>query len=506
MKLKRLQFFISFSSASLFASAFQSTPFIPSTLKTSSSAQLSTSGTVSQTSSNAPTTIFLTTSKTWEKRFEELVYFYQDNGHCYVPRNCGALGNWVQKQRHSYKLYTSSDHSAPTLASYSSTPPPLSGEQVQLLDSIGFIWNVHEYRHQCNLDDLKEFYIRHSHIDVPSSLEGEYRSLYKWLCRQKEEYRKYLIGNKTKLTKLRREALENLGFHVGMFDVTNTSSKESKRVSWEGRYTQLLQFKEDHGHCNVPTTNEKYRKLSSWVQHQRAEKKKKIKGEKSRLSDEKEALLQSAGFIWSSKEWNWRSRLNDLRIYKELHGHCSVPTKDDGLGAWVMTQRLQYGKKALSKDRIEALNELGFIWNMHGLAWEDKFNELRNVQSGEKSASASLNAWIATQRAEKRYKYLGLQNHLTDERERKLDELGFDWNANELREKNRQITWSRNFERLKQDMKEPSSSQVRIKSGSDGFAIWVRDQKRYLKAYENGIDSPMTQERRDLLVSIGMYS
>jgi hypothetical protein len=501
MKLPR-QLLLPLLSKSIFASAFLPSSFRPFIIKTS--IQFSSTETITPRSSSA-STIFLTTSRAWETRFEELVYFYQEHGHCNVPRNSGALGNWVQKQRHSYKLHTSSDHSTPSITSYSSPPPPLTDQQVELLDSIGFIWDVHEFKYQNNLDDLKEFYIRHSHIDVPSSIDGEYRTLYKWLCRQKDEYKKYLHGETTKLTTPRRQALESLGFHVGMFDVTKNAKKESKRVSWDGRYRQLLQFKEDHGHCDVPTTIEKYKRLSSWVQHQRAERRKKLNGKKSRLSEEKEALLNDAGFIWSSKEWNWQLRLKDLKMYKELHGHCIVPTKDGGsLGAWVMTQRLQYGKNALSQDRVDALNELGFVWNMHGLAWDDKFNELRNALENSQEISAPLNSWIATQRAEKRYKEDGLQNHLTDERERKLDEIGFDWNANESRQKARKITWARNYEKLRKCIEETGSTKLHLSGQSDGFNIWVRDQRRYLKAYENGLNSPMTKERRDLLVSIGL--
>ena len=463
--------------------------------------------------SSSPT-ISLRTSKRWENRFEELVFFYSQHGHCNVPRNSGPLGNWVQKQRLSYKLYnaiasesaSTSTDLKPTKISYSSPPNPLGEEQVQLLDSIGFIWDVHEYKYQCNLNELKEFFIRNSHIDVPSSLDGEYRSLYKWLCRQKEEYRKYLYGEDSKLSYRRREALETLGFHIGMFDVC-ASTQVTKRISWEGRYEQLLKFRKDHGgQCNVPGNEEKFNQLSSWIQHQRAEKRKKDAGKKSRLSDEKESLLENVGFIWSTKEWKWSLRLEELRKYKEAHGHCNVPTKEAELGGWVMTQRLQYGNEKISKERIEKLNELGFIWNMHSLAWDEKYNELRDhLEEEGRYASTSLMAWIATQRAEKRYKDLGLQNHLTDDRERKLKEIGFDWNVNECREQQRQINWARNFEKLQAHFEENGSAKFRIKSGNDdSFYVWVRDQRRYLKAFENGLDSPMTKERRDLLVSIGL--
>lgn len=459
-----------------------------------------------------PDTIHLTTSKTWEKRFEELVYFYQENGHCNVARNDGTLGNWVQKQRLSYKLYCldEAEHPISNRISYSSPPLPLSKEQVQLLDEIGFIWDVHEYKYQCNLDELKEFYVRHCHVDVPSSIDGEYRKLYKWLRLQREEYKKYLNGEQTKLTDHRRISLENLGFDIRMFDVEvfGPTDYESKRVSWEGRYDQLVQFKANYGHCNVPTNDEDHKKLSGWVQHQRAEKKKKGCGKVSKLTEKKEQLLEEAGFIWSIKEWNWWQRWEDLKQYKLHHGHCNVPTREGELGGWVMTQRLTFSKISLSKDRKDALDQLGFIYDMHELFWEEKYNELRRHLLDEKLSSqitpmtAPLNSWIATQRAEKRYKKLGLESHLADEREKKLDEIGFEWDANGVREMNRHTTWMKNFNRLKEQIEDTGSSKVVATEDGNGFSIWVRDQRHYLKGFEHGEEVPMTQERRDLLFSI----
>ena len=192
------------------AKAFQ--PPVPFPLYTTVKNKLSlrvqreSSTVVPQSSLEITRTIYLRTSKSWEKRFEELIFFLQENGHCNVPRNYGSLGNWVQKQRLSYKVYLANKSRNGNImkVGYNSPPPPLSKEQVELLDSVGFIWDVHDYKYQCNLNALKEFHSKHFHIDVPSSLDGDFRPLYKWLCRQKEEYKKYLHGKASKLTSDRR--------------------------------------------------------------------------------------------------------------------------------------------------------------------------------------------------------------------------------------------------------------------------------------------------------------
>jgi hypothetical protein len=116
--------------------------------------------------------------------------------------------------------------------------------------------------------------------------------------------------------------------------------------------------------------------------------------------------------------------------------------------------------------------------------------------------TAPLNSWIATQIAEKRYKKLGLESHMADEREKKLDEIGFEWDANGVREMNRHTTWMKNFNRLKEQIEDTGSSKVVATEDGNGFSIWVRDQRHYLKGFEHGEEVPMTQERRDLLFSI----
>ena len=38
---------------------------------------------------------FKKVTKSWEERFEDLVQFRSENGHCNVPRGFGSLGEWV---------------------------------------------------------------------------------------------------------------------------------------------------------------------------------------------------------------------------------------------------------------------------------------------------------------------------------------------------------------------------------------------------------------------------
>jgi hypothetical protein len=479
-------------------------------------------------------------SKTWFRRYEELKLFQKEHGHCSVSRKETSLGNWVQKQRSAYKLYllkieseerTETSHPNTSTSSFSSGcrgQSPLKEEQVQLLEEIGFIWNFHEWKYQLNLQNLQSFYKNHGHIHVPNTPEGEHEELYKWLCRRKEEYKKYLSGNdnESNLTNEKRNDLEELGFHIGMFMTGDTNAdgqpqmraiRTFTRTSWDGRFQQLLEFKKEHGHCTVPTNDKTFMKLSGWVQHQRAEKKKKEKGFKSRLTDEREQRLDEIGFVWSIQDRVWNQRLNELREFKSQHGHVRVHTKNGKLGNWVMIQRLQYGfkskgeKSTLSDKRMEALNELGFEWNLHEISWEEKFDEFKKFKENKINSNVKvapyLYSWIVAQRAEKRYKQQGLHSHLTAEREAKLDQIDFDWRVEENRNKQREDLWNKNFEKLKEYKNEHGSCRVPVRKHNtreeNSFSHWVRDQRRYYKSFVKGTDSPMNEHRQKLLESIG---
>lgn len=288
------------------------------------------------------------------------------------------------------------------------------------------------------------------------------------------------------------------------------------RTSWDGQFQELLEFKTKHNHCTVPANDEKYTKLYGWIQHQKAEKKKKAAGKTSRLTDERERRLDEIGFVWSIQDNIWNQRLNELRAFKSKYGHVRVPTKDGKkLGTWVMIQRLQYQKNALTSERIEALEEVGFEWDIHEVSWEEKYNRLKVFMSnGDETTSdprrnldPTLKSWIAAQRAEKRYKQRYLQSHLTDEREAKLDQIGFDWKVDDDRNERRSANWLHNFEMLKEYKNKHDTCRVPVRKGcmkdEKSFAHWVRDQRRYYKAFVKGLDAPMTKERRNLLESIG---
>ena len=39
----------------------------------------------------------------WEQRYQELIDFEREHGHCKVPARAGSLGKWVSAQRQAHK-------------------------------------------------------------------------------------------------------------------------------------------------------------------------------------------------------------------------------------------------------------------------------------------------------------------------------------------------------------------------------------------------------------------
>ena len=74
---------------------------------------------------------------------------------------------------------------------------------------------------------------------------------------------------------------------------------------WNEKYDLLVEYKQEHGHCNVPRNDITYgQKLGLWVKDQRAS------CNKGTLINYRLVRLNEIGFNWSaSLAWRWRCRI-----------------------------------------------------------------------------------------------------------------------------------------------------------------------------------------------------
>jgi hypothetical protein len=83
--------------------------------------------------------------------------------------------------------------------------------------------------------------------------------------------------------------------------------------------------------------------------------------------------LDQVGFVWDSHAAVWSERLEELKEFKNVFGHANVPSRWENnhqLAIWVKRQRRQMknrmeGKKhCMTDERIAALDQVGFVWDM----------------------------------------------------------------------------------------------------------------------------------------------
>ena len=164
------------------------------------------------------------------------------------------------------------------------------------------------------------------------------------------------------------EHIEFIAPTVLLEQLVNTIQLESlDRLvpSWEKMFAELVDYKEIHGHCNVP---QQHGTLGYWCSNLRQFRK------KNKLSSEKIARLDAISFSWNTIDAVWDKMLTQLVAYKEIHGHCNVPQNSGPLGHWCTNQR--HKKDRLSPGRIARLEAEGFSWDLDAAAWEQKFVEL----------------------------------------------------------------------------------------------------------------------------------
>jgi len=139
----------------------------------------------------------------------------------------------------------------------------------------------------------------------------------------------------------------------------NQQLRADQFEQWKDRYNELLNYKSEHGDCNVPYHYPENPRLSQWVKRQRHQRKLKIQGKYSNLSDDRQTLLEVVGFVWDSRSSNWEQRFEDLRAFKADHGHVKVSARNPkyrSLATWLKRQR-QTARKVYSGDESTGMTQ-----------------------------------------------------------------------------------------------------------------------------------------------------
>ena len=209
------------------------------------------------------------------------------------------------------------------------------------------------------------------------------------------------------------------------------SNIEEKLIdSWEGMYLKLKEF-----YINNPNKELNYKEnthLYYWLVNQKTKMKKDI------LDDIKINLLNQLDINFADINSKWDKSYDLLLEYLDNNDNCfpikNSIYKNKKIGIWCHDLRVDYRRGDLSNEKIQKLNNIGFIWNpirgkkdkwdfMYSLLldYKKEFGNI-NVAFGFRYKSKNLGLWLSNQRRDYRV------NEIIKERVDKLNYLGINWN------------------------------------------------------------------------------
>jgi len=221
--------------------------------------------------------------------------------------------------------------------------------------------------------------------------------------------------------------------------VTSRSKKDEK---WMAMMEELKTYKQEHGTCIVPRGYAPNPRLASWVAEQRKQFKLMKDGKQSSITPERILMLDNLGFAWNAQEAAWGKHMSDLKSFLEEHGHCHVPlnhSKYPKLGLWVKEQRRHYTlmkqkkQSHMTEARVRELTALGFCWDTHETTFSERLRELSEYKQRfghclvptNYSENPKLGTWCHHQRRQYRKWKEGKSCHITEDRIKALERIGF---------------------------------------------------------------------------------
>jgi hypothetical protein len=259
----------------------------------------------------------------WDDFFALLMRFAKREGHARVPSDHiearKKLGKWVENMRSRKHL--------------------LEPEQVTLLNSVGFVWNVKEAQWEDCLEALRSYARLHGNLRVPDDLFVDGVRLSSWIKTQRHQYN-----------------LERLGHErIRKLKTVPCWTWKPREDQWDEFFDELRAFVKHEGHVRFASGTA----LGKWLERER------LLYRRGKLSDEHQRRLESIrGFAWDPRDARWDHAYQLLKrwIMAKSHPAPSVPARVSyrgfPLGDWVATQRALHRRGKLRLDRVKRLESL----------------------------------------------------------------------------------------------------------------------------------------------------
>ncbi|KAG7337432.1 helicase domain protein [Nitzschia inconspicua] len=149
--------------------------------------------------------------------------------------------------------------------------------------------------------ELKEYADKHGNCNVPQRCE-ENAALGRFVKINRQYWNRNHQGRKTCLTPEREARLDAIGFVWSMKD----SQKKQRSYDWDQQLRSLKDYKKKKGHCDVPENDQKFQKLSRWVEYVRTLGQLDTESAKRRngayLTKKQKMELDGLGFDWKCEK------------------------------------------------------------------------------------------------------------------------------------------------------------------------------------------------------------
>lgn len=425
--------------------------------------------------------------ESWFGRYGQLIAYKHEHGSCDMPARWDEdqkLATWVVNQRVLQR------------------DGVLEPEKVELLNQLAFKWNPHASKWLTSYLALLEYRKQFGNCRVPQDWK-ENQKLAKWVSTQRVQYAR------GKISRERIARLEKIGFDWDL-----------GKATWDERFAELCAFKERFKHTRVKVKWPENPLLGAWVVEQRYNRR------RNKLREDYFQRLDSIGFEWDGRvaakpklkvpadpDKGWREIFERFKAHAAANGVDVVTVVDEDtkkINRWMLYQRQAKNRGELSASRINALNEIGFVWQVNARrtgsravlptpaeapitrTWEEMFSELVDFfklhghcnVSDDWTAQPELARWVVQQRRAKK------QNHLTPEQVSRMEEIGFAWNTHDG-------DWDAMFAKLVEHMRPMHNGKPRDAVVSDELRRWMLTQRQFKKRGE------LDPEREKRLTNIG---
>jgi hypothetical protein len=240
----------------------------------------------------------------WSERVGQLRDYLKDHGHTIVPKRYPGLGNWVNKQRQSYRRKT------------------LTKIQIDILDELDFCWdasNLTLQRQRKDTSDGDDAVIWWKHFDQLKdqlSRSGVHKvallpqstSASQWIDKQRQQFFPDSDHNSTTTGPVYQERFQALQRLDPDWNMTR------RQLVWEMRYQELLAYQQEHGDLNVPISYNKNKQLANWVSNQRKQFNRMQKGKPSTLTEARLRRLEAIHFVWNRWDDAFAKRVNEAMM------------------------------------------------------------------------------------------------------------------------------------------------------------------------------------------------